>query len=586
MNSIFKKPSITAKQGRNGFDISQRRLFTASTGQLLPIYCDFANQGDEYKFRPDAFIRTEAVETSAFTRFKAHFDLHFVPMRLMYRFWNEFYNSVFDANTDFVNSSSDFALPKVSFGFMKNWPNDAPGMGTYNAEDNSYILSNDEFGVPKLWNFRRLYDLLGYGNIAIQNTDRDCNLLPFLAYHKIFYSHYNNADWFAKDPSLYNVDSFHGKYLSPERATRIVSTLHYRPWRPDFFSNVFPSPTFDSKYINDLNNLLSSGSELTDYQKNRKSINPEFASLNGVSVSDTSGSSINERFLGDGSSISASDLRSVFALDKLLRVTAMAGSSYDKQSLAHFGVKLPDTLSEESIFIGSHVVDINISEVVASASTGVDGPGSVIGDIAGKGFGTSQNSEEMSFKCTEAGIIMCLFSIEPLIDYDSRSIDMPTRYTRSLDFYHPELDDLGMQPQSPEILNGKYEGFSLTGWQYRYSELKTKFDIVNEGFYATDKASWQTNFQTSTDENNLSAYERNNRFFINPQYANTIFALPFPHFTDSNSLHVKEFGPSDCWDSIHVKPNSIYAGDNFLICSNINAFKTSIMSVHSLPKLV
>lgn len=43
--------------------------------------------------------------------------------------------------------------------------------------------------------------------------------------------------------------------------------------------------------------------------------------------------------------------------------------------------------------------------------------------------------------------------------------------------------------------------------------------------------------------------------------------------------------PDDKWLSDTLSANYIYKGDNFLVRLEIKAFKTSIMSVHSLPNL-
>ena len=74
--------------GRNGFDLSFRRCFTAPCGMLLPVAQDFANPGDKYKLNSASFIRTEAVQTAAFMRLKAHVEWFFVPVTQLYSLWN------------------------------------------------------------------------------------------------------------------------------------------------------------------------------------------------------------------------------------------------------------------------------------------------------------------------------------------------------------------------------------------------------------------------------------------------------------------------------------------------------------------
>lgn len=606
MNSIFKKPSTSSKRGRNGFDLSFRRLFTAQCGMMLPVAFDYCQPGDKYRLNASVFARTEAVETAAFTRFKLHVDWHYVPMRQLYAFWNEFYNQVFDGHTNFVKSSDNFALPTYNFcgsqGVVNNFENIPYFAQTFTSGDVKYVATFvDGFFTPKIHNFRRLFDLFGYGALSrmddtvMQNLN--VPLTPYLAYHKIFYSHYNNSQWFANDPSYYNVDSLHGQQLTNAQAAPIISTIHYAPWRNDYFHNILPSPTFSSKFANSLFPLSDKMS----------SVNKEQTSNQNYLFSGTfgNGSSTYLRQIDETipSLISTSDIRSLFALDRLTRVTGLAGSHYDEQIAAHFGVKLNKILANESQFIGSQTVDMSISEVVATASTGQKGVGGTIGDIAGKGFANG-SGKNLSFTANEHGVIMAIFYIEPLLDYSSQGINPKLRYKDSLDFYHPELDDIGMQPFDANTISVRnLNAPQIAGWQYRYSELKTNWDVVNEGFYSTDKRSWQTNFQHGQVSSYFDSLNTFNHFYISPQYTNDIFALKVQFYVPSTAGTIIPWGqdhPESStyvytpvtsesaghgWDNPFNRTQNVYQYDNFLISADFKIFKTSIMSVHSLPRL-
>lgn len=599
MNSIFKKPSTSPNRGRNGFDLSFRRLFTAPCGMMLPVAFDYTNPGDKYKLNASIFARTEAVQTAAFTRFKLHVDWHYVPMRQIYAFWNEFYNSVFDGHTNFVKKSDNFALPKFNFNGSTGPVASPQGISLFgkftDGNKTTFQVNTDPFGVPYIHNFRRLFDLFGYGAVDRYALNTSASLLvpltPFLAYHKIFYSHYNKADWFANDPSYYNVDSYHGATLTNEQASKIISTIHYAPYRNDYFHNILPSPTFNSTFVNAING------NTTDVMSK---INREGNSGNdmnlGVYGTVNAGSRVElttEMVDGNSLEISSGDLRSLFAYDRFLRVTGLAGSHYDEQIAAHFGVKLNKILANESQFIGSQVIDLAISEVVASASTGAEGAGSTLGDIAGKGFG-SGTGKDLSFTASEHGVIMALFYIEPFLDYSTQGIDPKLRYTDSLDFYHPELDNIGMQPFDANNIYVSDPLRSVTiGWNYRYSELKTNYDKVNEGFYATSKSTWQTNFQQSCGDAFFHTTDLFTMFYINPQYTNNIFLADFRRYRSNTGKNWPEDVNSNTylvsagqnWKNPFNACSNVYGFDNFLVSADFKIFKTSIMSVHSLPKL-
>lgn len=635
MSSIYQKPKVKPVHGRNGHDLSRRRMFTSPCGMLLPIFKDFANPGDHYKLNSSAFIRTEALQSAAFMRLRAHVEWFFVPITQLFKPWNEFFNQTNDIHSsiflpdDSSNHNNVYYLPRAKMNrIIRNFESDsyfATMVGV--PGDLKFNLKTDKFGVPLAWNFRRLWDLLGYGAVShypqlpFSNTDPDGDqnfefcLLDFLAYHKIYHSHYLPTDWFKNDPTLYNFDKY---FMSTggvpnDVINRIVSTIHYRPYSKDYFTNIFPNPVFSDRYAN------SFMTGLTD-RNLRRYISPEglgtetYNGANNVELisgrqSDESDSaylfSQNPESTGVGF-ISPTDIRALFALDKLLRVTGSTGSHYDEQTLAHFGYKMPQGISDEAYKLGSQTTDLTINEVVASATTdakGDDGKalaGSSIGDIAGKGFGSSTPSQDIDFTAPCHGILMAIFSIEPKVDYASMGCEVFNKYSDPYDFYHPEFDNVGMQPMFGVFhqVGGSVNSQNLVGWQYRYSELKTSFDVVNEGFWATNNRTWVgTKQQLFGLYPGTPDYNKDAIFFIPPQYTNSIFIQDFPYFVAKTSasdvltgFSTAEYATNQTqtdgsFRNSYNNAQHVYGTDNFKNSVNLKCFKTSIMSVHSLPKI-
>ncbi|UPW41333.1 major capsid protein [Sigmofec virus UA08Rod_4104] len=610
MNSIFKKPKIAPIKGRNGFDVSRRRIFSCPCGMLLPTYDDFANPGDHYKLNSRAFIRTEAIETAAFIRLKHHVDWFFVPITQIYRFWNEFFNFTNDVDTSLLpNNTTNFALPKADLYSLFRFE-----MNSYFAtltqtgsEDGEVNLTVDEFGQPKIFNFRRLYDMFGFGTPDTSyrgfdgNTKFYNNLFKFLAYHRIFYSHYNNSVFFKNRTELYNVDKFYGQDMTSQTAlvSEICSRIHYRPFHKDYFTNIQPAPTFNDRFVNSI-----FPRELIDTTNINKDsvLKDDYITSTSESAYHTPGTFLG--FNGSLSELGVGDLRTLFAYDKLMRITANSGSHYDEQTLAHFGFKMPQGISNEAYFLGSQETDININEVVATASTGYDGAGATIGDIAGKGFGASNGSKDIDFTAPCHGIIMGISSIEPIPDYASRGCELQNRYLEPFDFYRPEFDNIGMVPMYNAFFTANFVGAEnasmIDGWTYRYSELKTKFDVVNESIWNTYRYKWAGTKQSLYGHPSDSALTPSvspnllSLFFCPPQYTNDIFLVDVPTYTFepgaavnpnpakyvSNGTNGTNFG------NAFNQANNVYKGDSFLVNLEHKAFKTSIMSVHSLPKFL
>lgn len=650
MASILKKPTVTNKRGKNGFDVGRRRIFSSPCGMLLPVYDDFANPGDKYFLNSNTFIRTEALETAAFMRLKHHVDWFFVPITQLYRFWNEFFNFTQDIDTSFVDTYSGqqakFGLPTLDifkpFFFDHFGANgqsaDTNGWTNFFAKvkaSNGFIdveLRSDEMGTPFAWNFRRLFDMFGYGSASTTITRLNdtptgaahFSVFPmkYLAYHKIFYSHYNNSSFFHNKSKLFNVDRYFGSiipdtvpgqssiYLAPE----ILSRIHYRPYRKDIFTNIQPAPTFNQSFVNSL--LPDSSFMVKDI--NTDSTLPEsmVSSVGDVDdVRSMSGSFLSG--IGEGA-VGVGDIRTLFAFDKLMRITANSGSHYDEQTLAHFGFKMPQGISNEAYYLGSQQCDININEVVATASTGyknedgVEAAGATIGDIAGKGFASTPNQQDIHFTAPCHGLIMAISSIEPLPDYASRGCELFNRFIDPFDFYRPEFDNIGMVPlYDPFFIANQVavqqNSDSIGGWTYRYFNLKQKFDVVNESMWDTNKSSWvgvkqslygNVIFDDKTVAPNFVP-SLNTLFFVAPQYTNQIFLNSYPSYVNSGiapvngvtaNYHVamgnSGYVPDDIgFHNDFNSSNHVYSTDNFLLNMDIKAFKSSIMSVYSLPKM-
>lgn len=634
MANINSRPRSRAQLGRNGFDLSFHRSFTSPCGMLLPVAKDFAYSGEKYKLNSSLFIRTQPLQSAAFMRLKAHVEWFFVPITNIFSLWNEFYNQTQDVHSSIfqpvssggvtVNSLPTFDLKPFLYN---SDPFDELNPGT---STNRLSRSQDIFRVPLALNFRRLWDMLGYGSLSRYKVGDlpekfMFSLLDFLAYHRIFYSHYNLTDWFPNDPTMFNVDLFYNQYSEngqipdSDITRKIISTIHYRPWRKDFFTNIFPSPTFSNSFASFLNNSILSENlrpyfgyegivdgSVTSILNNDKVYTGEITPGTGpvppftsTGTGSTLSTSINTGSSFPSVNISVGDLRAAYAIDKLLRITGSSGSHYDQQTLAHLGVKMPEGLSKEAIFLGAQTTPIQIGEVVSTATTnaqdnGKSLAGSTIGDIAGKGFGSTPSQSDVSFTAPCEGIIMAIFSIEPIPDYASMGLDPVNRYSKPFDFWRPELDNLGMQPidgtfYDVNVFSEVSPSRRIFGWQYRFSELKQRFDIVNEGFWDTDKYTW-IGYRQMTNESgdsNLSpALSTESYFYVPPQYTNTIFLssfyLNFP-FNKPDDSNTPDYKIGYNWNSDNNSSVFAYSGDNFLVDADFKMFKSSPMSVFSLP---
>lgn len=179
--SIFKKKTDTQPQGRNAFDLSQKRLFTASTGELLPVYCAETLPGDKFEIRVDDFLRTQTCNTAAFARMKQYVHFFFVPFRCLSTRWEKYImrsprqeSTAFkkftgDANSaSFVDYKERMTFPLystlVQLAFIKDRNSDADLDEVLN-NNFPYSVLSDENMIKSFHAMQaiKLLDLLEYG---------------------------------------------------------------------------------------------------------------------------------------------------------------------------------------------------------------------------------------------------------------------------------------------------------------------------------------------------------------------------------------------------------------------------------------
>lgn len=608
MKSLFKKPNRVAQLGRNGFDMSQRRVFTTPVGMLLPTYTDFLLPGDKVKLNSREFVRTQPLQSSAFVRMKAHLDWFFVPVTQLFSQWNQFYNGTNDNMSSMFTASALPSFPTLSVNVLNNLENTV--WSSPNKVNTAFHdLLVDEFGVPFAWNARRLMMML-YPSVEINGNELSgsINILSLLAYHKCFHSHYRNTDYTPNDPLQYNIDKYYNLTSLPSSKFKKYFTIHYRPWIRDAFSFIQPAPVFGGSFADFLNiggeTPTSDLSRFFPEARNSVSLTNQTGGGSGLDSNlpsfPLSGYGVSVNNTDSLNSLSVGDIRAAFALDKLLRITAQAGSHYDEQTLAHFGYKMPQGISEEAYYLGEQSFDIAINEVVATASSTTGKDTSLLGEIAGRGFGATHEGKDLEFTAPCHGIVIAIHSISPLPDYRDEK-DVVANKINSFDFFHPEFDNIGMQPYGIDFAHlSSTQPTNILGWQYRYMEHKTKLDVADESVYGTSLRTWvlsraRTYYGKDTASTGSSLgfnVPLSGRFYIMPQYTNGIFYASFPAFLDPGSASSPSGGfmtydPSKgkSWLNAENKPQMIYGDDPFICVLEHKVYKTSVMSVYSLPRM-
>lgn len=593
---LFKLPSPHPNLSRNGYDLSSRKVFSAPAGALLPIGVWECNPTEKFSFKVDDFVRTQPLNTAAFARCKEYYHFFFVPYRSLWNHSDKFFTGVTNGDrmyerpsfVDKLTANEGNFVPTSMPSFyldelhrllisqnkdltakLTAYSKDAKKV--YKAGGSNFVeliektkldLTNltlssyDALGYEYAYGAFRLLHMLGYGiddkgqvyHPYKQVSDKEpgdrsgifdmesldevlsyfvphnlANPFRLLGYQRIYNDFYRNQLWEKPVPYTFNVDWCNSSTKLQLKNTEVyqMCQLRYRHWTKDFYTGVYPTASYNEGIFN-----------LPNYTNSKAEINKN---NDGVSAS--------------AGAISTSDIRAMFALEKMLeRTRAANGLDYSNQIAAHYGFKVPESRRDVAQFIGGVDNTIVINEVMSTANSSIDGTsktGSVVGQVFGKGIGT-MSSGRIDFEAKEHGMIFCIYSISPQVDYDARQFDPFNRKFKREDYFQPEFESLGYQPlvQSDVCfggtpLDGTKYGNTILGYTPRYSEYKTSRDMLYNQFMTGGSLNaWTTprNNYTNTKAR-LSVPD----LLIDPNVLYPIFGLKYNGKSDTDQFLINSY---------------------------------------------
>lgn len=635
MSKLTQNPQYVARESYNGFDMSQLYKFSSTVGELLPIYYDLLQPGDKVTMKTIMKTRTQPLESAAMMHLTERVEWFFVPLEQIYKAFGSWYYGIQDLNSSFfynltpesdAPTSVNELFPHLNFRRLNNFFDiGRVGAGGFNAPA-SYFFN----AQTKPYEFWRLVDcFLPFSslNSTIDNSAQinnvrsfqeegqeeeeykvgfttSINPMFFAAYQKVYFDYYRLSDRETNDAEAYNFDKWFNTGDMSAIAAKLFR-LRYRPWKRDFFTNIQVSPLFGENSLAALQtNTLPIVNQWLTSMREVKTQNQNDAN---------NSSEPTQVVLPDGATISPANIRASFAVEKLLEITRRAGKHYDAQTLAHFGVKVPTGIAGEVMFIGREESTINIADVIATAGT----EETALGQVGGKGYGFG-NGNNCKFTAPCHGILLGIYSAEPEVDYTDYGLNKLHTLINRPDWFIPQYDNLGMQPlfkyqskysQNADPNVSQVENATIFGWQWRYSELKTKYNVTrgNLADYGTMRT-WAPSRIGLTS----SSYEQ---FLINPTYLNSVMLVDYdiPTFNDMTnvnywrnkwvdyaSANVPNFNKqdsgyedkyADAWNQFRVGMtlgtlySTLYARDPLLHEFYFDVKKSSKMSTYGLPSL-
>lgn len=481
---------------RSSFDLSSKKLFTAKVGEILPCYWQIAIPGNKYRISSDWFTRTVPVNTAAYTRIKEYYDFYAVPLRLISRALPQAFTQMTDymtsaasntANTEMLTSVPNTTLNLLSLSLQ-----------TINGND-----VFDDAGLPYVYGASKILDMLGYGSfLASSNTakaaiteaylgiqsladalnplvysaSQTVNILPLLAYQKIYYDFFSESQWEKHLAYAYNVDYWDSKSqlnLAPE-----MLQLRYANYPKDYFMGVLPASQYGSVAV--LPSQISSYSPTLILAASGGDGSPLQNPASTKQISTISSAGTSSRVVVLNSDLSALSLRATEYLQRWKEVVQFSSKDYSDQMQAQFGIKAPEYMGNHAHYIGGWSNVININEVL-NTNLVSDNSQAV---IAGKGVG-SQSGHTLTYDCgAEHQVIMCVYHAVPMVDWNLTGQNPQLTVTAITDFPQPAFDQLGMQAvpalnlqNSPSRTVSGSLGYNLRYWQW-----KSNIDTVHAAF--------------------------------------------------------------------------------------------------------
>lgn len=423
LSKIFTKVPVDMPN-RSGFDLSFENLLTMKVGTLTPVLCEEVIPNETYSLGYLSQVQLPPMATNFFGRVDLRLEAFFVPMRILWGGWQNFFT---------MPTNNPYGTPVVR-------PLEVP---------NLTLQPTVEFTKPV-----ELLDYLGVRNFPGTQNEMVINVLPLVAYHRIYDEWYRNSK-ITKPAFVRSSTGDNSRFK--------VSNL---PWISGDYS-------ITTEAIDEFN--LADGVSLFELRQ-RCWAKDYFttAALYPQADGKTTGASALVR----DNLISISSLRSANVLQRWLERNNIAGERYADQINAHYGVMPSDALIDRPIFLGSSKFGIyNRSVMQSGGSSASQNPFTSLGTKGASTSGSGSSSLFGKFHSTEHGYIMVLASIVPHANYAS-GMRKYLLHKNIGDFAFPLMQGLGEQAIDVRELNSSLSPATF-GYQQQYSEYKYHDDEVH-----------------------------------------------------------------------------------------------------------
>lgn len=462
------------KPERSKFDLSHEKKLSCRMGQLVPVFISETLPNDTFRVNSEVMLRFAPLLAPIYHRVNVFVHFFFVPTRLLYADWEDF----------------------ITNGRLGT---ETPPVPPHMYFSDILAIGEDLMDIGSLW------DYLGGRNIPDTDSaawaasgERAVNILPFASYYKVWYDYYRDRNYVADNDVLPLPSGYVGAEINEEGFLH----LQTRAWEHDYFTSAMLYTQRGDEV------LIPIDAVPTYYQQSILKRSDTGTSLNNddLIVGSGSGSTYGGGTLavyngysggagpGEGAiparieniesitnaSATINDLRQAVRLQEWFEKSAVAGSRYNENIMAHFARRTSDGRLQRAEYLGGGRVPVQISEVMTTAFSS-DATDNVVPPATMTGRGaTYLNKAGFKYNCEEHGFVIGIMSVMPRSGYMEGIPRMFISRDTFLDYPWPSFAHLGEQEVYDYEIYGtpasvspaEQETNAVFGYQSRYADWK------------------------------------------------------------------------------------------------------------------